>query len=43
MTTTDVKMDTIENAIKDTLIKNCQKSLISFKEENRIHMKDEKG
>ena len=43
MTTTDVKLDTVENSIKDVLINNCKKSLISFKEENRIPLKDDKG
>ena len=43
MTITDVKLDTIENSIKEVLISNCRKSLISFKEENRIRLKDEKG
>ena len=43
MTITDVKLDTVENSIKEVLISNCRKSLISFKEENRIPLKDEKG
>ena len=43
MTITDVKLDTIENSIKEVLISNRRKSLIFFKEENRIRLKDEKG
>ena len=41
MTITDVKIDTIENNIKDLVMENCKKSLISFKEENRIPIKNE--
>jgi dynein heavy chain len=40
---TDVKLDTIESSIRDVLVENCKKSLIAFKEENRIPMKDERG
>lgn len=37
----DVKLDTLENHIKDLVVDNCKKSLISFKEENRIPIKNE--
>jgi len=43
MTVTDVSLDMIENSIKEILINHCRKSLTSFKEENRIPLKDEKG
>ena len=43
MSTTEVKMDQIESAIKSTLINTCKKSLNTFKEENRIQKRDDKG
>ena len=43
MSFTDVKLDTVENSIKEVLLSNCKKSLVSFKEENRIPLKDDKG
>jgi len=43
MKTTDVKLDTVESSIKEVLVNNCKKSLVAFKEENRIPLKDDKG
>jgi hypothetical protein len=42
MSVTDIKLDTVENKIKDLVMLNCKKSLLAFKEENRIPLKDEK-
>jgi len=41
MSVTDVKLDTLENHIKDLVVDNCKKSLVTFKEENRIPIKNE--
>lgn len=37
----DVKFDTYENQIKDIVISSCQKSLYTFKEENRIPLRED--
>jgi len=40
---TEAQLDSLDNQVKDQLVENCRRSLLNFKEENRIPVKGEFG